>query len=64
MVPRYYLSDRARIAFECFEIRNGYKPNHKEQVEILRNEGFNPATIAFFMQCVHTTPRHSSEVFV
>ncbi|WP_082285471.1 hypothetical protein [Leptospira noguchii] len=57
MTPHYHLSDRARIALECFEIRNGYKPNYKELVAILRNEGFNLATIAFFMQCAAITPR-------
>ncbi|WP_078123975.1 hypothetical protein [Leptospira alexanderi] len=61
MPPRFYLSDRARIALECFEIRHGYKPNYAEQVAIFCNEGFNPATIAFFMQAAHTTPRHSQE---
>ncbi|TGN00336.1 hypothetical protein EHR03_12970 [Leptospira mayottensis] len=61
MTPNDYTLDRVKTTLECFELRHGYTPNREEQIEILRAEGFDPDTLAFFREAASITPRHPEE---
>ncbi|WP_016755732.1 hypothetical protein [Leptospira santarosai] len=62
MTPDTHTPDRVRIAFQAFELAHGYRPNREEQIAILRAEGFDPETIAFFREAASAAPRHTQEV--